>query len=63
MRDALEKARWWNNPVRNKTQTKYMRFLRSPEADLTSSFTDAIEEFENFMKQRKTVYQKYMGDI
>ena len=63
MRDHIGWAKWWNSPIRNRTQTKYMRFLKSPEADLTSSFTDAIEEFENFMKQRKTVYQKYMGDV
>jgi len=63
MRDALERARWWNNPVRNRTQTKYLRFIEQPYTDLTSSFTKSIENFDKFMERRKTVYEKFLGSL
>ena len=63
MFDALQKAKWWNNPVRNKTQTSYLRFIEQPYTELTSSFTKSIERFDKFMKRRETVYERFLGSL
>ena len=47
MKDRLGKAKWWNAPIKNPTQTRYLRFLKTPTGKLKSQFTDISDEFKN----------------
>jgi len=57
------KNRLHNIAPHNPIQTRYMRGMRQPNGELTSSFTDAVERFEMAMEEYKTVYDKYMKPI
>jgi hypothetical protein len=61
MKNRLNKL--WNLAPRNPTQTRYNRFRTGPRGELRTGFTDAIESFEKAMNERKTIYQKYIGDL
>jgi hypothetical protein len=57
------KRRWVNRFPQNKIQTRYLRGMKQPSGELTSSFTDAVERFEMAMEEYKTVYDKYMKPL
>ena len=40
MRDRLGKAKMWNLPLRNPTQSTYVRFVRQPQAGLPDMLAD-----------------------
>ena len=63
MRDYTNKAKFWNRPLKNPTQTRYLRFRRGPQGKLKTGFSDAIESFDKAMKEKKTIYEKYFGDL
>ena len=63
MKDYLGKARFWNAMPKNPTQTKYLRFMKTPKATLSTSFEDSVENFRRLMERHKTVYEKYVGDL
>jgi len=52
-----------NRAPKNPTQTRYNRFRTGPRGRMKSSFTDAVDGFNKAMKQRKTLYEKYFGDL
>jgi 5-methylcytosine-specific restriction endonuclease McrA len=43
---------WINNPVSNRTQTSYSRFLRGVRGPLRSMFTDAQDEYKTAQESR-----------
>jgi len=47
----------------NPIQTRYLRGMKQPSGELTSSFTDAVERFELAMEEYKTIYDKYMRPL
>jgi len=47
----------------NPVQTRYLRFLTTPQGKIKTSFTDAVERFEKSMEEHKTIYDKYFGEI
>ena len=63
MKDYLGKHRWDNRAGKNPTQTRYNRFRTGPRGELKTGFTDAIESFNKAMQEKKTVYEKYFGDL
>ena len=63
MKDRIGKQRWDNLPLKNPTQTRYNRFRTGPQGEFKSGFTDAIEGFEKAMRVKKTLYEKYLGEL
>ena len=63
MKDYLGQHRWVNLFPKNPTQTRYLRFLQTPQGELKSSFTDSMLYFEKSMEKYKTVYEKSIGDL
>ena len=57
------KNRLHNIAPHNPIQTRYLRGMKQPSGELTSSFTDAVERFEMAMEEYKTVYDKYMKPL
>ena len=57
------KNRLHNIAPHNPIQTRYMRGMKKPSGELTSSFTDAIERFEMAMEEYKTIYDKYLRPL
>jgi len=47
----------------NPIQTRYLRFLQTPRGKLKSGFTAAVEYWNKVQERRKTVYEKYIGDL
>ena len=52
-----------NIAPKNPTQTRYNRFRVGPRGKMKSGFTDAVEGFNKAMKQEKTLYEKYIGEL
>ena len=61
MKNRLNKL--WNIAPKNPTQTRYNRFRVGPKGKLKSGFVDAVVSFEKAMKQEKTLYEKYIGEL
>lgn len=55
----LDQSKWVNLFPRNPTQTKYLRFLKTPNAKMNTLFTDNEQEFKKntlLPDRLKTVY-------
>ncbi len=61
MKNRLNKL--WNTFPRNKTQTRYFRFLKSPNSEIKTAFTDSVSTFTQRNKKIVTKYSKYLGDL
>ena len=49
----------WNLAPRNETQTAYTRFLRGPESEIKSAFTNSQSQWQKEMTDRlKTDYDE-----
>jgi len=49
----------WNLPVKNPTQTAYTRFLRGPEGEIKTAFTNSQSQWQKEMTDRlKTDYDE-----
>ena len=57
------KNRLHNIAPHNPIQTRYLRGIKQPSGELTSSFTDAVERFELAMKDYKTVYENFLKPL
>jgi hypothetical protein len=59
MKDKLNKL--WNVFPQNPTQTKYLRFLKGPDSEIKTQFTESVS---NFNKKKKdlflTKYSKFI---
>lgn len=57
MRDRLGRGAWWNQPLKNPTQSRYRRFVKMPYTGLKTRFTDSQDEFKNKLRDAlKTRY-------
>ena len=63
MKDLLGKHRWDNRPIKNPTQTRFLRFRKGPRGEIQSSFSDAVKGFNKSMKPYKTIYEKEFGEL
>ena len=63
MKDRLGKSAWDNLPIKNETQNMYSRFLKMPQGDIKTAFTDSIEWYSKFMDEHKTVYERLIGEL
>lgn len=61
MKNRLNKL--WNIYPKNPTQTRYFRFLRGPDSEIKTQFTESVG---NFNKKKKdlflTKYSKFLGE-
>jgi hypothetical protein len=55
MKDYIGKHDFWNQPIKNKTQNKYVRFLTSPEGQLKSKYWYESEPIK--------LRSRYFGDL
>jgi hypothetical protein len=54
----------WNTFPRNPTQTKYFRFLKGPDSEIKTMFTDSVSNFNKKDKDLlKTRYSEFMEKI
>jgi len=63
MKDYLGRSKFENIFPLNPIQTRYLRFLQTPRGNLKSGFTAAREYWDKMQERRKTVYEKYIGEI
>ena len=64
MKDYIGRNRWWNRAMKN--PTAHSRFLRTrlgPRGELESGFTNAVKGFDKAMRRKKTIYEKYFGEL
>jgi hypothetical protein len=63
MKNRLNKL--WNLPIKNPTQTsRYFRFLRGPDSEIKTMFTESVGKFNQKNKDKlKTRYSKFLGDL
>lgn len=54
----INRSYWDNQFPKNKTQTMYLRFIKSPKSKIRSAFSDAQQEYQekktNLLKTRWT---------
>jgi len=57
MKDRLGKSWFINLPPRNPTQTIYTRFLRGPEAEIKTMFSESKADWKNRSRNAlRTIY-------
>jgi len=54
-----EDYEWRNTFPRNPIQTKYLRFLKKPDSNLKTDFTDIRDEFQAQMQSFKKAMEDY----
>lgn len=60
MKDHLRQSVWWNEFPKNPTQTSYLRFLKTPKAEIPNPLKDVFPKvFENDVF--KTAYSDMWG--
>jgi len=59
MRNKLE-DKWRNLPPRNPTQTRYLRFLKTPSGEVKTSY---IQRAEKSFNKHKDVFKNRYTDI
>jgi len=61
MKDRLGQNRWWNMPMRNPVQTSYRRFKKVPWGEIKTPFTESVNKFNKFNKDKlKTIYSEFL---
>jgi len=63
MKNRLTKL--WNLPIKNPTQTsRYFRFLRGPDSEIKTMFTESVDKFNKKNKDLLTTrYSRFMEKI
>lgn len=60
----IKKNVLWNIFPRNPTQTRYFRFLKGPDSEIKTMFTESVSKFSKKNKDRlKTRYTRLLGDL
>jgi hypothetical protein len=61
MRQKNRLDKLWNIPPQNPTQTRYLRFLRSPEGRLKTMWSEGMERFnQKMVKGIQTAYSELL---
>ena len=58
------KSHFINIFPQNPTQTRYFRFLKGPDSEIKTMFTESVSKFTQGNEKRlKTRYTKFLGDL
>ena len=61
MKNRLTKL--WNTFPHNPTQTRYFRFLKGPDSEIKTAFTESVAKFNQKNKDKlKTRYSKFLQE-
>jgi len=60
----IKNNKFWNTFPKNPTQTKYFRFIKTPQAEIKTEFTESLDKLDKLQKDMsklpKTIYSEFL---